>query len=70
MVTKPILQFGNFMNFIIEKILSSSIDPIIWTMANFATFMNLESQTHNNALEESFFQILDIGLTLIMNGAF
>jgi hypothetical protein len=52
-----------FMNVKVEKVLSSSIDPIIWTTTNFATLVNSESQTHNNALEECFFQSLDIGLT-------
>jgi hypothetical protein len=61
MFMEPILQFC-FMNVTIEKILSSSIDPIIWTIANFASFMNSKSQAHNNALEENFSQSLDIGL--------
>jgi hypothetical protein len=61
MFMKPILQFC-LMNVTIEKIVSTSIDPIIWTIANFATFMNSKSQANNNALEEIFSQSLDIGL--------
>jgi len=58
-------QFRNlvFMNIRVEKVFSSPTNPIIWTIANFATFMNFESQTHENALEETFFQSLDIRLT-------
>jgi hypothetical protein len=80
-------QFRNliFMNIKVEKVLSSSIDLVIWTIANFITFMNLESRSsidlviwtianfitfmnlesraRNNALEECFFQSLDIVLT-------
>jgi hypothetical protein len=58
-------QFRNliFMNIKVEKVLSSSIDLVIWTIANFITFMNLESRARNNALEECFFQSLDIVLT-------
>jgi hypothetical protein len=37
------------MDVTVEKNLSSSIDPIIWTTTNFAIFMNLESQAQNNA---------------------
>jgi hypothetical protein len=38
------------MNVKVEIFLSSSIDPIIWTITNFVIFMNLESQAQNNAL--------------------
>jgi hypothetical protein len=31
-------------------------------MVNFVNFMNLESYAHNNALEEIFFQSLEIEL--------
>jgi hypothetical protein len=34
-------------------------------VTNFATLVNSDSQTHNNALEECFFQSLDIRLTSI-----
>jgi hypothetical protein len=52
-----------FMNVRFEKFLSSFVDPIIWNTTNFPTLVNSESQTHNNALEECFFQSLDVGLT-------
>jgi hypothetical protein len=51
------------MNVKVDKVLSSSTDPIIWTTTNFAMFMNLESWTHNNAFGKSLFQSLDIELT-------
>ncbi len=46
-----IKSFHNFifMNVKVEKKLSSSIDPIIWTITNSAIFMNLKSQAQNNA---------------------
>jgi hypothetical protein len=53
------------MNVIFEIFFSSSIDPIIWNITNFVTLVNLQSQTHNNALKECLFQSMDIGLTSI-----
>jgi hypothetical protein len=46
----------------VEKVLAFSTNPMIWTITNFATFMNLEKHTHNNALEVSFFHNLEIVL--------
>jgi hypothetical protein len=48
MFIKPFHNFI-FMNVKVEKNLSSSIDPIIWTITNYAIFMNIESQAQNNA---------------------
>jgi hypothetical protein len=39
----------------VEKVLSSSIDLIIWTIINFATFIHLLRHAHNNALENNLF---------------
>ncbi len=38
MFTKPIPK--NFINTNVEKIFSSSTKPMIWTIVNFAPFMN------------------------------
>jgi hypothetical protein len=42
----------------VEKVISSSIDPVISTIVNFSTFINSLKQAHNNALENNFFQSL------------
>jgi hypothetical protein len=49
----------------VEKVLSSLTYSIIWTVANFATFMNSEGWAHNNALEEIFLQSINIGVRFV-----
>jgi len=65
-----IKSFHNFifMNVKVEKKISSSIDPIIWTITNYAIFINLESQAQNNASilttqfgDDNFNYIIDDG---------
>jgi hypothetical protein len=46
----------------VEKVLAFSTNPMIWTITNFATFMNLKRHAHNIALEVSFLHNLEIGL--------
>jgi hypothetical protein len=43
----------------VKKVLSSSIDPMIWTITNFAIVMNSKRHTHNTTLEVSFFHNLE-----------
>jgi hypothetical protein len=45
-----------FMNVIVKKFLSSSTNPMIWTIASSTTSINSLRWTHNNALEDNFFQ--------------
>ncbi len=64
--TKPKFSHNLFRNLVfmkvnVEKVFSSSTDPIIWTTTNFATFINSLKRAHNKALENNFFQSLDKG---------
>ncbi len=45
-----------FMNVTIKKFLSSSTDPMIWTIVTSTTSINSLRWTHNNALKDNFFQ--------------
>jgi hypothetical protein len=63
--TNPIAHMENFaivfMKIKVDKVFSFSTYPIIWNTTNFTTFMHLESWAHNNALEEIFFQSINMG---------
>ncbi len=52
-----------------EKVLLSSTDLLIWITTNSTIFMNLKKQSHNDTLEEIFFQCMDIGLKPIAHWA-
>ncbi len=47
-----------FMKVKVEKVFSSSTNPMIWTIINSITLMNLKRCAHNSALEVSFFHNL------------